>query len=116
MRIEFLRPIVPFRRNMLIGELRLQSCEEANVFYATSLFVDQNMGLNDFSNNPYWRPTMFTHQYSNATEDIVIIDGDSTIIQGIYKDRFGEMNKANNVYMVNVYIWIETEEEERGAT
>ena len=41
----------------------------------------------------------------------MIVDGDSTIIQGIYKDRLGEQSKADYEYVVNVYVWIEIEEE-----
>jgi len=110
MRAEILKSLIPFKRNMLIGELKLQSCEEANIFYATHLQTDENLGAGDFSQNRNWRASAFTHQ-SKTEEDIVIVDGDSTIIQGIYKDRIGEVNKGDFEYIVNVYVWIEIEEE-----
>ena len=111
MRAEILKSLIPFRHNTLVGELKLQSCEEANIFYATHLQTDENLGAGDFSQNRFWKASAFTHQSSKCEEDIVIVDGDSTIIQGIYKDRIGEMNKTDVEYMVNVYVWVEIEEE-----
>lgn len=98
-----------FKRNILIGEIRLQSCEEANIFYAGHLQGDNNIGYGDFSKNSYWTSTVFTHQ-ANAFEERVIVDAESTIIQGVYKDRYGEHYKTIVNYLVNVYVWIEIEE------
>jgi hypothetical protein len=110
MRAEILKSLIPFKRNTLIGELKLQSCEEANIFYATHLQTDDNIGAGDFSQNGNWKARTFTHQ-SKTEEDIVIVDADTTIIQGIYKDRIGESNKTDVEYIVNVYVWVEIEEE-----
>lgn len=110
MRAEILKSLIPFKRNKLIGELKLQSCEQANIFYATHIQSDENIGAGDFSQNRNWRASLFSHQ-TKTEEDIVIVDGDSTIIQGIYKDRLGEQSKADYEYVVNVYLWIEIEEE-----
>ena len=109
MRAEILRSLIPFKRNTFIGELKLQSCEEANIFYATHLQTDENIGAGDFSQNRNWKASAFTHQ-SKTEEDIVIVDADTTIVQGIYKDRIGEMNKTDVEYIVNVYVWVEIEE------
>lgn len=93
-----------FKRNTVIGELKLQSCEEANIFYAGHLQSDNNMGYGDFSQNRFWRVNPFTHQ-AMAFEEVVIVDAESTIIQGVYKDRLGEQQETNVNYLVNVYLW-----------
>lgn len=98
-----------FKRNTLIGEIKLQSCEEANIFYSGHLQLDNNIGYGDFSQSRNWIAAAFTHQ-ANSFEERVVVDGESTIVQGVYKDRFGELNKIIINYLVNVYVWIEIEE------
>ena len=93
-----------FKRNTLIGELKLQSCEEANIFYAGHWQTDNNLGYGDFSQNRFWQPAPFTHQ-AMAFEETVIVDADSTIIQGVYKDHVGKQRKQDINYLVNVYVW-----------
>lgn len=109
-REEIIRSLFPFKRTILIGELKLQSCEQANIFFASHFQLDENLGAGDYSQNQYWKANLFTHQIK-AEEDIVIVDGDSTIIAGIFKDRLGELNKSDFEYIVNVYVWIEIQEE-----
>jgi hypothetical protein len=103
-----------FKRNTLIGELKLQSCEEANLFYSGYLQNDENIALGDFSQSRVWTPTVFTHQ-THSFEEVVIVDAESTIIQGIYRDRIGEQSKTDYNYLVNVYVWIEIETPELNA-
>lgn len=93
-----------FKRNTFIGELKLQSCEEANIFYAGHLQTDNNLGYGDFSQNRFWKINPFTHQ-AMAFEETVIVDADSTIIQGVYKDHIGKQRKQDVNYLVNVYVW-----------
>ena len=93
-----------FKRNTFIGELKLQSCEEANIFYAGHLQTDNNLGYGDFSQNRFWKINPFTHQ-AMAFEETVIVDADSTIIQGVYKDYIGKQRKQDVNYLVNVYVW-----------
>jgi hypothetical protein len=93
-----------FKRNTLVGELKLQSCEEANIFYAGYLQVDNNMAYGDFTQNRFWKANNFTHQ-QQSFEDTVIVDADSTMIQGFYKDSLGEQRKQDVSYQVNVYVW-----------
>lgn len=101
-----------FKRNLLIGEIKLQSCEEANIFYAADVLVDNNIGLGDYSQKKLWRPSVFTHQ-TQALEERVIVDGDSTIIQGVYKDRYTEQTKLSPNYLINLYVWTERQEPEK---
>lgn len=98
-----------FKRNRLIGEVKLQSCEEANIFYAGHLQTDENIAYGDFTQNNFWKPAQYSHQ-AQSFEERVIVDGNSTMIQGIYRDRIGEQSKVNYSYLVNVYVWIEIEE------
>ena len=93
-----------FKRNTFIGELKLQSCEEANIFYAGHLQTDNNLGYGDFSQNRFWKINPFTHQ-AMAFEETIIVDADSTIIQGVYKDHIGKQRKQDINYLVNVYVW-----------
>mgnify|MGYP001611593418 CR=1 FL=1 len=93
-----------FKRNAVAGELKLQSCEEANIFYAGHLQSDNNMGYGDFSQNAFWKVNPFTHQ-GMSFEEVVIVDAESTMIQGVYKDRLGEQQETNINYLLNVYLW-----------
>jgi hypothetical protein len=98
-----------FKRNQLIGELKLQSCEESNWFFAVDVFAsDANLGLGDFSQSGF---PVKDHTHGNKrTEEIVKVDAESTIIQGWYLDSFGKTQKADIKYEVNVYVWINVEE------
>ena len=98
-----------FVRNQLIGELKLQSCEESNWFFSTDVVSsDANLGLADFSQSGF-PVNDFTHG-NKRTEEIVKVDAESTIIQGWYLDAFGKSQKADISYEVNVYVWINVEE------
>lgn len=94
----------PFKRNVLIGDLKLQSCEEANIFYAGEFRVDSNITYGDFSANRFWQPEIFTHQMQTF-EEVVITNADTTILLGMYKDNLGIQYDGNYNYQVNVYVW-----------
>jgi hypothetical protein len=98
-------------RNELVGELKLQSCEEANIFYSQHIHNDKNIGNGDYSPKAMWQPEVYTHQMK-MNEDVVAVDGDSTIIQGLYRDRYGKGGEKIVQYVLTLYIWIETEEPE----
>lgn len=99
----------PFKRNQLIGELKLQSCEESNWFFSVDVVSsDANLGLADFSQSGF-PVNDFTHG-NKRTEEIVKVDAESTIIQGWYLDAVGKSLKADISYEVNVYVWINVEE------
>jgi hypothetical protein len=103
------KPKTLFKRNQLVGELKLQSCEEANWFYATDVFVsDANLGYGDFSRAGF-SINDFTHG-NKRSEEVVKIDAKSTIIQGWYLDVIGKTNGANINYEITIYVWINTEE------
>lgn len=104
-----LPPWLTFNRNTFIGEMKLQSCEQANIFYATDIQLDENLGFGDFSQNITWQANNFSHQ-RKTEEETVKVNGDTAIVQGVYKDRIGEQNNIDMQYTVNVYVWVEIEE------
>ena len=94
-----------FKRNLLVGELKLQSSEESNWFYATDVFVgDANLNYGDFSNAGF-KVNDYTHS-NKRTEEMVKVDAESTIIQGWYLDALGKSQKADINYEVTIYVWI----------
>ena len=98
-----------FKRNQLVGELKLQSSEESNWFYAADVFLnDSNIGLGDFSQSGF-PVNDFTHG-NKRTEEIVKVDAESTIIQGWYLDAIGKAQKTDINYEVTIYVWINVEE------
>jgi len=103
------KPKAIFKRNQLIGELKLQSCEEANWFYAADVFGnDANLNWGDFSQAGF-PVNDFTHG-NKRTEEIVKVDAESTIINGWYLDALGKSQKLDINYEIKVYVWINVEE------
>jgi hypothetical protein len=98
-----------FKRSQLIGELKLQSCEEANWFYSADVLAnDINLSLADFSQSGF--PVNDFSHGNKRTEEIVKVDVESTIVQGWYLDAFGKSKNADIKYEVTVYVWINVEE------
>ena len=98
-----------FKRNQLIGELKLQSSEESNWFYSTDVFgADANLKYGDFSNARF-NVNDYTHG-NKRSEEIVKVDAESTIIQGWYLDALGKTLKVDINYEVTIYVWINVEE------
>ena len=94
---------------MPVAELKLQSCEKANVFYATDITLDANIPQGDYSLEGRWQGAEFTHKRKSEEEEIGV-NGKSTIIQGVVKDKIGLLLNINFEYVVNVYVWIEVED------
>jgi hypothetical protein len=90
-------------RNILFGELKLQSYDNAKIFYTQELTQHQNFIHSDFTAKRF-NPTPFTHQ-THLLEDPIHLNGDATIIQGIYKDQLELLTPYS--YTVNVYVWLE---------
>ena len=106
---EIIISLFPVKRNEFIGELKLQSCEEANIFYSEHVQNDARIGEGDYSEKGLWKPAVFSHQ-TKSEEDIVVVDGNSTILQGHFKDKIGELNQQNWEYVISVYVWVEIED------
>jgi hypothetical protein len=103
--------LLPIKRSVLFGELKLQSCEEANIFYAAEIRNNENLEQGDFSDNTFWTPREYTHQ-GRSLEEEVSVKGDTTIIQGVFVDKVGEDFDVDAEYVVHVYVWVEVEIEE----
>ncbi len=98
-----------FQRSPLIGELKLQSCEESNWFYSGEVLgAEANLSYGDFSDKGF-NVNDCTHG-NKRTEEIVKVDAESTIIQGWYLDVLGKSQNADINYEVRVYVWINVEE------
>ena len=97
------------KQNQVIGEVKLQSCDEANVFYAGQIITDENRSYGDFSKKAGWKPSEMTHQ-NQQLEDTVIVDGKSTILQGMYQDVYAKQLATVPDYKARIYVWIEREE------
>lgn len=97
----------PFSNEILVGELKLQSCEKANIFYAKEIKVlneDAGFKIGSFRENSW------THGMKKELDEVAV-DGNTTIISGIYRDRVGEQMKKDIQYEVNVYLWYEGSQE-----
>lgn len=96
-------------RNSLVGELKLQSSDDSNVFYATNVSDHSvNEGLDKVPTVNFIAENVWTHGYKRKLEE-VLVNGNATVIAGLYKDRLGEMLKANVSYDVFLYLWYKFE-------
>jgi len=91
--------------NSLIGELKLQGSDDSNVFYAANVSdysISERLDkvpVIDFIDENVW-----THGYKRELEQI-LVDGNTTVLAGIYKDKIGEMLNVNVSYDVFLYMW-----------
>lgn len=96
-------------RNSLVGELKLQSSDDSNIFYATNVYDPTvNEVFDKVSSVDIITKKAWTHGYKRELEE-VLVDGNATVLAGLYKDKLGEMLKANISYDVFLYIWYKFE-------
>ena len=101
---------VGIKRDRLVGELKLQSCEEANIFYSNEIHErDSNLPFGDFSEKESFRVKDWTHSLRHEVE-VVTVDGDTTILSGVYRDRIGEAVAQDIQYEVKIHVWYEIEQ------
>ncbi len=89
----------------VVGELKLQSPGKPNLFYGT-LIRDPFAG-EDFSNPLFtigFRERDWTHGSKKEMEKI-LVDANSTVISGFYRDFLGESLKQDTVYEVILALW-----------
>lgn len=96
------------RRNQLVGELKLQSYEKANIFYTGDLIIDQNIDNRDFTASKF-SPKVYTHQMSQH-EDETKVSGTTTLVQGVFRNKFPTVGVFQ--YRVMVYIWVVVKEDQ----
>jgi hypothetical protein len=112
------------QRNRLIGELKLQSLDTANIFYSKDIVEeDRNMGNDNirivdntapaerriallrFTPPPdLWQP-MFPWTHGCKMEEDGLLMLHNPVIAGIYKDAIGKEYKTDIQYKVMLYIW-----------
>lgn len=103
--------------DLFLGDVRLQSCEDTNVFFSEDVYyADENLAFGDFSAiNPRFFPAPQTHGYKRHEVE-VNTNGETTILKGIFRDRQGgtQANIGSNAiffqYMATVYVWYEEAE------
>lgn len=97
-----------FYKTMLMGDVRLQSCEQSNLFYAGEVYEREiNLGAGDFTSRQ-WPVKEWTHGLKRE-EVMAEASGDTTILQGTYRDRIGEHLNMHVKYEVKIYVWYERE-------
>lgn len=89
----------------LAGELKLQSCEEANVFYAANV-TDPSIreNLENIPTPSAIIENVWTHGYKREVEEI-LVDGNTTVLAGLYRDKMGAMQNRDMSYDVFLYVW-----------
>lgn len=92
-------------RNIVLGEVKFQSYEKANVFYTKEICANKNTDYGDFTSQ-FFKPTNHTHQYQQI-EDPIKVSGSTTILQGVYRDSLADTVPTSYKYLVKVYVWIE---------
>jgi len=96
-----------FQYNVLMGELRLQSNEAAGFFFSAEIVEsDINLNYGDYIRTVYWGAEQCTHGYKRE-EDAVMVDRNTTVINGNYKDNIGTLIGEDLLYQVKVIVWTE---------
>ncbi len=117
------------KRNKLLGEIKMQTSNQPNFFYAAELVQeDKNIGADDFLKNtkrfgqsnrsqpqhnplppePFWKSEQYTHGGRKELDEI-LIDEERTIY-GCYKDVIGKRDEINYSYTVLLYVWYQINE------
>lgn len=97
------------RRNRTVGELKLQSYGKANIFFTGELALNYNTDFADFTSR-WFVPKEYTHQ-TQTHEYEAKVSGETTLIQGVYRDKLSEHQEGNYKYTVYVYVWMEAKED-----
>lgn len=99
--------------NVLAGEIKLQSSDDCNVFYATDVFDRSAEDKTDkVPSVNFIKEKVWTHGCKRELEEVQV-DGNTTVIAGLYKDRLGEMLKQNVTYDVFLYVWYKFKKEKQ---
>ncbi|HBF89368.1 MAG TPA: hypothetical protein DDX39_12070 [Bacteroidales bacterium] len=102
--------ILNYQRNPLFGDLMLFSCEEGNCFYTGELHESDNNSLMfDFSKFEKDEFAEWTHGAKQEAEEVTV-DGDTTVVMGVYRDKTGKAITEIRGYEIKVIIWIKTKD------
>ncbi len=109
-------------RNRLMGDLKLQSLDDANIFYAKEIWADdKNINSDAITINNVQPPAYLTTlrrvdppgtsmpkylwRYGSKMEEDGILLCRNPVITGVYKDAIGKAYDTNFNYKVFLYIW-----------
>ena len=99
-----------YQQNPLFGDLMLFSCEEGNCFYTGELHESDNNSLMfDFSKFEKDDFAEWTHGAKQEAEEVTV-DGDTTVVMGVYRDKIGKAITEIRGYEIKVIIWIKTKD------
>jgi len=106
--VVLIQPLFP---SPTIGELKLQSNDSTNIFYADEVVADNiNLNYGDFAAIEEWGEKVWTH--GMKCEAVAIdIDAATTVINGLFQDNIGELIQRDINYEIHIYLWYEEEEE-----
>ena len=105
------------KRNVLVGELSLQTSSVADSFYSTALIQDDaNIGVEDFFYDAglpplptfYWQSRQYIHGSKKEADEIILHR--ESMLYGCYQDRIGATENKDMPYAVMIYIWYEVNE------
>ena len=102
------------KKNPVLGKLKLQSMERANIFYEEWLhFIHYGAGVLDWSNGlmPLYPYTL----NKNTAPKKVDVPPSTTVVNGFYEDTYGRDLKRDIAYTIKIMLWVETEEEAEGV-
>ena len=98
--------------NPVLGLLKLQSLEKANIFYVEWLKAfEWNIGIGRmgiFPVNPY---TLLKKQNPKRLEVVP----QTTILNGLYEDSLMIDTKGEYTYTIKIMVWLEMNEESKGV-
>jgi hypothetical protein len=99
------------KQNNVIGKLKLQSLEKANLFYNEWLKVtDLNGGLTIGAKYPIHPYTLLT----KIKPKRVSVPQNTTILNGLYEDAILKNTQGIFSYWVKVFVWLEVDEAPKG--
>jgi hypothetical protein len=97
--------------NPIVGRLKLQSLEKANIIYSEWLkLLEWNIGIKTngiFPINPF---TLLQKQLPKQVE----VSPQTTILNGLYQDSILKSTNGNFNYTIKIFVWLEMNEENKG--
>ena len=103
-----------FKRNICVGELRMQSFSKANLFYAGEIKLDKNIDYGDFASQ-FFPPKEYTHQ-AHSGEVKIKLTSKNRLIRTIYRDKLSEGIAGGYKYVVRLYLWVLKKENDKTET
>lgn len=101
------------QKNPVTGKLKLKSMERTYIFYEEWLhFILFNGGVPDMTMGMFARSPISLNK--NRTAKKVDVPVTTTIVNGIYEDTLGKFLQHDITYTIKVFVWVETEEENKG--